>query len=102
MVRQYYGDDEADNPPVVQELPYDVERTFVDGFTVNTEAHGNAWKHFRITTTSEIISVLSKTILIMPARSPAMIQSGFIRYTSWRFSTKMLRNAGLDTNEAAI
>ena len=70
MVRQYYGDDEADNPPVVQELPYDVERTFVDGFTVNTEAHGNAWKHFRITTTSEIIDVISAELPVISWSRP--------------------------------
>ena len=60
-----FPDDEDDNPPVVQELPYDGDRTFVDGFTVNTEAHGDAWKHFRITTNSDIIDVIAAELPVM-------------------------------------
>ena len=63
LMWQYYSDDE--NPPLLEELPYDGVQTFVEGFTVNTEAHGNSWRRFRILTHVEVIEVIADSAPIV-------------------------------------
>lgn len=58
LMWQYYTGDDT-TPPLIEELPHDGDRTFVEGYTVNTESHGRSWKRFRIITQDDVIDVIA-------------------------------------------
>lgn len=58
MMWQYYTGDET-TPPLIEELPYDGNQTFVEGFTVNTETYGTSWRRFRIVTQDDVVDVVA-------------------------------------------
>lgn len=69
LMWQYY-DDEEPHSPLLEELQYDGDRTFVEGFTVNTESYGNSWKKFRIITQEEVLEVIADSAPIVTRWQP--------------------------------
>ena len=64
LMWQYYTGDET-TPPLLEELPYDGDQTFVEGFTVNTETYGTSWKRFRLITQDDVIDVIAESAPII-------------------------------------
>ena len=58
-MNEYFPRDDC--PPVLIELERMGSKTFFSDLTISTEAHGDQWRHFRVTTWSEIVDVIERS-----------------------------------------